>query len=582
MLEEIRIRNFAIIDTIELDFAGGLNVITGETGAGKSIIIDAVELLLGGKVDGGMVRAGAEKAVIEGVFGIDERAGANVLAILEREDLLDADQRTSVSIAREIRSSGRSAARINGVTVNLDILQEVGAFLVDIHGQSEHLSLIKPSAHLDLLDRYANLMDTRAAMVTLVARLRELRADIRHLQDDEAELERRAESLRIAIEQIDAAALTPGEDEGLRSERTRLANSEQIARLTAEALALLYGDESAVGQLAAIDSLHQASALLQKLAAIDPARADDHSGLIEALTTVEEIASSVRDYAESIEFNPNRLDEIEERLEAIRLLCKRYGATIPDVLAYADSARVELETIENSAERLEDLQQQETRLLRQIGELAERLSRTRARAAEILSQSIVRELADLRMASARFEVAMEQADAPDGCIVGERRLAFDETGIDQVEFMMSANPGEPLRPLVKVASGGEMARIMLALKRVLTQADQTPTLIFDEIDQGIGGRIGSVVGEKLWGLTGGHQVLVVTHLPQLAGYADRHYRVTKYVDGGRTITAISPLDAEAERVEELAAMLGTPNESGKQSARELLVEAATYKRQTGD
>ncbi len=199
----------------------------------------------------------------------------------------------------------------------------------------------------------------------------------------------------------------------------------------------------------------------------------------------------------------------------------------------------------------------------------------------MLGQGVVRELADLRMASARFEVAIEQSDDPDGCFIGERRLAFDDTGVDRVEFMMSANPGEPLRPLVKVASGGEMARIMLALTRVLTQADQTPTLIFDEIDQGIGGRIGSVVGEKLWGLTGGHQVLVVTHLPQLAGYADRHYRVSKHVDGGRTMTIISPLEAEEERVEELAAMLGTPNESGKQSARELLLEASAFKQQNG-
>jgi DNA repair protein RecN (Recombination protein N) len=268
---------------------------------------------------------------------------------------------------------------------------------------------------------------------------------------------------------------------------------------------------------------------------------------------------------------------IEERLEVIRLMCKRFGATIEDVLKYAETARSELDTIENSAERIGELQEQETRLLRQLGELAERVSRARIKAADSLSASVEQELNDLRMSDARFEVAITQQDDPTGCISGDRRLAFDETGIDTVEFVMSANPGEPLRPLAKVASGGEMARIMLALKRVLTQADQTPTLIFDEIDQGIGGRIGSVVGEKLWALTHGHQVLVVTHLPQLASYADRHFKVAKQVEAGRTHTYIDPLDAEEQRIEEVAAMLGTVQDSGKLSARDLLAQAMAYK-----
>jgi DNA repair protein RecN (Recombination protein N) len=579
MLEEIRIRNFAIIDQLELSFADGLNVITGETGAGKSIIIDAVELLLGGKTEGAMVRAGAEKATVEGVFVLDEHTRAYLLPILEREELLDPLNNDIVTIGREVRSNGRSAARINGITVAIDILQEIGAYLVDVHGQSEHLSLLKPASHLDLLDRYANLIDTRAAVATLAGRLREIRAEIRRLLDDEAALKKRAERLRDDIEQIEAAGLNAGEDEALRAERTRLANSEQLARLTSEAFALLYGDDRASDVLAAVDALHQAVALLQKLAVIDPARKDDHTNLVEAVSMVEDVASSLRDYAETVEYNPNRLEEVEERLEAIRLLTKRYGATIEDVLRYADDARAELETLENSEERIAELQTQETALLRQIGELSERISRTRQKAAEKLGSGIIRELGDLRMPSARFEVGIQQTPDPTGCFVGDQRLAFDDTGIDRVEFMMSANPGEPLRPLAKVASGGEAARIMLALKRVLTQADHTPTLIFDEIDQGIGGRVGSVVGEKLWALTGGHQVLVVTHLAQLAGYADRHYRVAKRIEGGRTQTDVIPLDAETERVEELAAMLGTLNDSGRQSARELLAQAAGYKAQ---
>ncbi|MCC6614674.1 MAG: DNA repair protein RecN [Anaerolineae bacterium] len=577
MLEELRIRNFAIIDQLELTFARGLNVITGETGAGKSILIDAVELLLGGKADGTMVRSGAEKALVEGVFAIDERTRAAILAILEREELLDPENNDIVIVAREIRNNGRSTARVNGITVNLDLLQSLSAYLVDIHGQSEHLSLLKASAHLDLLDRYANLMDTRAGMATLVARLRDLRAELRHLQEDEDSIQRRAERLRDDIEVIDAAALEPGEDDELRNERNLLSNSEQLARLSSESLALLDGDEQMPEQIGALDALHQAAGLMQKLAAIDPARKDDYDLLMDVITNADEIASSLRDYAETVEYNPQRLNEIEERLEMIRLLCKRYGATIADVLAYAEKAQEELEGIDNSEARIEEIQKQETLLLRQIGELGERISKARAKAADSLSKNIVRELGDLRMSNARFEVAMSTREDPNGCFVGDQRLAFDETGIDDVEFMMSANPGEQLRPLIKVASGGEMARIMLSLKRVLTQADQTPTLIFDEIDQGIGGRVGSIVGEKLWGLTGGHQVLVVTHLAQLAGYADCHYRVAKTINNGRTQTEVVALSESEQRVEELAAMLGTLNESGKQSARTLLAEATSYK-----
>jgi DNA repair protein RecN (Recombination protein N) len=576
MLEEIRIKNFAIIDELELSFGKGLNVITGETGAGKSIIIDAVEMLLGGKAEVSWVRAGAEKAIIEGVFGLDLTTQAFVQPILEREELVD--EGDAITVTREIRSNGRSSARVNGVTVNIDVLNEIGAYLVDVHGQSAHLSLLKPSSHIDLLDRFTDLMDARSALGNVVARLGDVRREIKHLLDDEAALQRRAERLRGELEDIEAAALVPGEDEGLKAERVRLSNSEGLAKWTAESLALLNGDDVPDGQLGALDQLIKVSLLLGKLANIDASLKDDHDLAEEAVAQAEELSLALRRYAETVEYNPARLDEVEERLELINKLTRRYGGTVEAVLEYAQRAAAELDAIDNSEERIEELRKQETSMLKHIGELGERISRARAAAAKRLSAGIVTELADLRMAKAQFEVLIEQTDDPDGCYVGERRLAFDETGIDRVEFMMSANPGEPLRPLAKVASGGEAARIMLALKRVLTAADQTPTLIFDEIDQGIGGRVGSIVGEKLWGLTGGHQVLVVTHLAQLAGYADRHYRVIKRVEGGRTHTEITPLSEETQRVEELAAMLGTVNESGYQSARDLLTEALSYKR----
>jgi DNA repair protein RecN (Recombination protein N) len=579
MLEEIRIHNFAIIDQVDLQFAPGLNVITGETGAGKSIIIDAVDLLLGGKADAAFVRAGAERALIEGTFTLTPNAASALTPILRRADLLepDAPPPDSITLTRELRSSGRSTARINGTPVNLEALGEIGAALVDIHGQSEHLSLLKPASHLDLLDRFGGLLDIRVALAALVNKLYDARAEMARLSSDDAARQRRAEMLRYAVEEIDAAELKPAEEDELRAERNRLTNSEQLASLTAEIMLLLRGDEAADGFIPAVDGLMQTAALLRKLSAIDAALKDDYDLAETVAVQVDDLAANIRHYADTVEYNPARLNEVEERLELIGSLKKRFGGSIEAVLQYATDARVELDTLENSEARLEELRQTEDKLLRYIGEMSEPISALRTAAAERLGAGIVAELADLRMASARFEVGIAWRDDPGGCFVGERRLAFDTTGIDQVEFLMSANPGIPLRPLAKVASGGEAARIMLALKRVLANADQTPTLIFDEIDTGIGGRVGAVVGEKLWQLTGAHQVLVVTHLAQLAGYADRHYRVDKLIAEGSTRTRIVPLDDDALRAAELAAMLGTPDESGIQSAYALLNAAARYK-----
>ena len=583
MLQEIRIQNFAIIDQLELGFGRGLNVITGETGAGKSIIIDAVELLLGGKADPSFVRAGAERALIEGVFALDERAQAAISPLLQREELIDPmEVAVELTITREIRANGRSTARLDGSTVNLDVLSEIGERLVDVHGQSAHLSLLRPASHLDLLDRYAELMDARAALGVVVGRLLDVRREMTRLMEDEASLRRRAERLSHEIEEIDAAELQPGEDDALRAERSRLGNSEALTRLAADAVSLLYGSDDAPEQSGAVDQIMQAAGVLARLAAIDPARREDRESLELIAEQIDEIAGTLRRYLDHVEYSPERLEEVEERLELILQMKRRYSAAdIGAILAYAERAREELQSLEHSEERVQELAKQEDALLHHIGELSERISRGRQSAARYLSSGVVSELGDLRMASARFEVAIVQQEDPAGAYIGGGRYAFSETGVDQVEFLMSANPGEPLRPLARVASGGEAARIMLALKRVLTRADHTPTLIFDEIDQGIGGRVGSVVGEKLWELTGEHQVMVVTHLAQLAGYADRHFHVRKRVDGGRTHTEILPLTEAEQRAQELAAMLGTVNEPGIQSARELLAHADSYKRQRG-
>ncbi len=574
MLEELRIHNFAIIDHLELEFSAGLNVITGETGAGKSIIIDAVELLLGGKADPGFIRSGADKASIEGVFALRGFSRGLVLPLLQREDLLGDSNGDYVSLSREIRTTGRSAARVNGIAVTQEVLREIGAALVDIHGQSEHLSLLNSRYHLDLLDRYAELMGVREAIAKLVADLADVRREMHTLQDDKRALERRAEQLRHDITEIDAAELDPAEEEDLKAERMRLANSEQLATLTAQAVNLLSAEGA---DLPAVDRLQQIAQALARLAAIDPAL-KDWADIAEGMAAqAQDMAIDLADYAEAVEYNPTRLNAIEERLELIAKLKRRYGGSIEAVLAYAEKARDELDGLEHSEERLDALRAQEQAMLVRVGELSSKISRQRQIAARRLSKAVMQELADLRMERAQFEVSITQTEAPNGCIVEGRRLAFDSTGIDDVEMLLSANAGEPLRPLAKVASGGEAARIMLALKRVLTAADHTPTLIFDEVDQGIGGRIGTVVGEKLWTLTHGHQVLVVTHLPQLAGFADKHYHVKKVLAGGRTATQVTALEDESERVRELAEMLGAVGESGQQSARDLLSEARARK-----
>ncbi|MEW6578721.1 MAG: DNA repair protein RecN [Chloroflexota bacterium] len=573
MLLELRIKDFAIIDELTLRLDPGFLVITGETGAGKSIIVDAVSLLLGERSDSSLVRAGADRAVVEGTFAVPMHIRLELGAILAREGL-EGESAGEVLLSREVRANGRSQARINGSLCNLAVYRDVGALLVDIHGQSEHLSLLRPAEHLYLLDRYAGLDEARAAVGALVRQLAGVRSEIKGLLTDEAALARRVDMLHYQVDEIRAADPRPEEGEELRQERNRLVNAEKIAELAAEAQLALNGDLADLS--GAEDLLGQVAIVLAKLARLDTTT-QEYADLAETLSVQSaELSRSIRAYRDGLEFDPRRLNEIEERLEVLARLKRKYGGSLEAVLDYAARAQAELDSITHSEERLAELRAEEDRLLRQIGSAAARLSQRRQEAAAHLTERIVAELGDLRMERARFEVVFEHHDDPDGCYVGERRLAFDATGIDRLEFYLAANVGEPPRPLAKVASGGETARIMLALKSVLSRADQVPTLIFDEIDQGIGGRLGAVVGHKLWGLSDAHQVLVVTHLAQLAGFGDAHYRVSKHVQGSRTVTRVQRLDDQG-RVDELAEMLGAETTSARQSAYDILMLARRAK-----
>ncbi len=569
MLTELYIRNFAIIDELHLSFRPGLNILTGETGAGKSIIIDAITALIGGRARQEWLRTGESSLLVEGIFTMPRSVASDIAPLLEREGL-EGDSPDLLILSREIRSSGRSIARINGRAAPLSLVREVGDRLVDIHGQGEHLSLLRRSRHLLLLDRFADLESMRAEFSALAKEVERVREELARLRMAERDRARRIDLLEYQVREIESANPVPGEVEELEQERARLAHAAQLMELMDAVYRLL--EVGGGGVPSASDMLSEASGHLAKATSFDASLEPLQARLDDLLSVLGDLAVEIRDYRDELEFNPGRLDEVEERLVLLDDLRRKYGDTVEEILEYARSAAEELETLTHSEERTEELEERAEVLLHRLGDAGARLSEARRRAASELSEAVERELAELNMAGARFAVSVEQQEAPDGAYVGDRRLAFDATGLDRVEFLISANPGEELRPLVKVASGGETARLMMALKAVLSRADPTPVLIFDEIDVGIGGRVGSVVGEKLRELAKDHQVLCITHLPQVAAYGDYHLKVEKQVSGGRTRAIVTSLESE-RRVEELAEMLGTPGESGRQSARELLEKA---------
>jgi DNA repair protein RecN (Recombination protein N) len=580
VLTELTIHDFAIIEHLHLRFEDGFNVLTGETGAGKSIIVDAVSLLLGGRGMVDLIRAGADRATIEGVFSLDTETQDLVNPTLEQDDL-GGDDVDLLILAREIRREGRNVSRVNGRAVSLRVLKEIGRCLVDIHGQTEHLSLMRVREHIDLLDRYGELWPLRERIAGLVRELRGVQKELANLRRDERELARRVDLLRYQVGEIEAARLVVGESHELEQERVRLANAERLTELAEEAFLALY--EAGEDQASAVDLLQAVTRALTRLSQLDSSTSSLGGAAEEVLYKLEDLAGSLRDYRAQVEFNPQRLDEVVDRLAVLRNLQRKYGDSIEDVLAFADRASQELDTIEHSEERIIELEAQEEHLQREIGRTGEELSAARRTAGERLAVGIEAELKELSMPRARFAVDIAWRDAADGAFAGERRVAFDLTGLDRVEFLVAPNVGEPLKPLVRIASGGETSRLMLALKGVLAQADRTPTLIFDEIDAGIGGRIGAVVGQKLWGLTIGdgtkarrHQVLCVTHLPQLAGYGDLHLQVSKGVVGDRTVTGVRPLDAGG-REREIAGMLGAVTVQTCASAQEMLEASEKHK-----
>lgn len=540
MLRYLRIQHLAVIETLEVEFGPGLTVLTGETGAGKSVLVDAIGLLLGGRASSDIVRTGEALATVQAVF--DTSGGREII------------------VRREVSAQGRSRAFVDDALVTAAALKDLAPQLVDLHGQHEQQSLLDPETHLDVLDEFAGLHDDRVTLDTAFVDWQAARAQLERSHMDEREKSARLDLLSFQLNEIERAALKPGEDEALSTERRVLANADKLARLCAEGYEALYEGEGA-----ALSRLGQVWRRVADLATLDPAFNPYLADRDDVKSRLEELAFALRGYSAGIDASPERLQQVEDRLALAERLKRKYGPTLADVLEKGASLRVEFEELRTSSARAADLERAVALTSERYLDVAGRVSSLRRIAGDKLSAQLIRSLADLAMERARCEFRFE---------VTTRRTADVNTwtarGYDTAELYLSANPGEELRPLARVASGGELSRIVLALKTIVTTDVEGKTLVFDEVDAGIGGRAADVVGRHLRALAGRVQVLCVTHLPQIAAHAGTHLMVAKDVRSGRTITCITPLDRVA-RVEALAGMMsGTITDAVRASAEEML------------
>ena len=562
MIETLRISGLAIVDRAELEFGPGLNALTGETGAGKSIVLGALALLAGGRAESGAVREGSDEAVVEAVFRTERLP--ELEAELERRGLAIADH--ELVVRRSVARSGRSRAFVSGQLVPVGTLVELFAGRLEISSQHDSQSLRRPEVHGLLLDRRGGLLAQRAAVGAGVARLRALEEELARLRDEARELARRQDFLSFQVLEIDAARIVPVELEALRAERSRLAHADRLREEGAAALALVSGDPARADTAGAADLLGEAARRVAAMARLDPA--------LESLAArVEGLAAEARDAAlelercaEGVEADPARLAGIEERLAAVDRLRRKYGGTPEEILRFRDDAAGELARLEGASAREAELEKAREIAVDELERAAEALSRGRARAARALARAVEAELRGLAMPEARFEVALEPAPVPEG-------LPCGPAGREAPEFRLSANPGEPLRPLQRVASGGELSRSFLALRNALREADAGMVLVFDEVDAGVGGETADRVGRALAELAAHHQVLCITHLPQIAARADLHFCVRKRVERGRSVTRVGVVTGD-ERVEEIARMAGgeSVGEATRRHARHLLAQ----------
>lgn len=552
MISHINIRDFAIIDELDLELHPGLNVITGETGAGKSIVIEAISAALGSRADTTFVRTGKEKAYI--TLAVD-RKDCRVDELLSENGIPDDDP---LIIRREISSAGKSVCRVNGEVVPLSFLAKLCKKIADIHGQYDHQSLLSPEAHIHLLDLYAaeKIMPQKSEVAEYYKRYSAAERELSALRRSLSDSARKRDFMAFELQEIRKARLVPGEDAELAADIRIMQNSEHIYANVSEAYSLLSAASPSVAEL-----LGKAQRLLAEIADFSPEISDFTETVSDCYYRLEDTAAELRRTCDTVSFSPADLENAVSRLDLIDSLKRKYGSTVEQILQYADKTERELSMIENADAHLEELTKQAETAKQQLTDASRKLSALRREAAAEMAAQITEELKELNFNDAVLQVEFREL-APG---------TFSENGIDLVEFLIAANKGEPPKPLIKIASGGEISRIMLAFKRITCDLDRIPTMIFDEIDSGISGITASIVGQKMRQIAKGHQVICITHLPQIAAFGQHHYRIQKYTDDTAAHTTVVPLD-EREKVEEIARLLGGINitETTKKSAEELL------------
>jgi DNA repair protein RecN (Recombination protein N) len=557
VLTELRIRNFAIIDEVGLEFSEGFTVLTGETGAGKSILVDALDLLTGGRASPDLIRTGAEEAEVSGVFHI--AGNAAVIRLLSECDLLGPGE-TDLIFRRILSRLGRHRLHVNGRPVTLGTVQALGGLLVDIHGQHDQQSLFKPAVQLELLDAFGELTERRAHYATVFENMREIETRLKERRQVAADLQSREELLRYQVSEVNAADVRPGEDRELQRQRLLLSEGRRLAELVQQMYGPLYEEEASI-----LGALRGLEAPFKELTGIDADLSADRERFETAMTELLDLAHRLRDYRDRLEFDPERLDKIEARLDLLHRLMKKYGGSLEEVTRRQLEAEQQLREIETMQADLAALAAEANNVRQAAYQQAEVLSRKRQDAAGELEKKLERELRALQMDRARVNIIVKPRTE-------DRAASLSATGIDDVQFLFSANAGEPLQSLTRIASGGELSRVMLALKTVLARMDQVPVLVFDEIDAGIGGAVAEMVGKRLKHLSRhGHQVFCITHLAPIAAQAQSHFVVTKDTKGGRTVTKVTRLYA-GDRVEEVARMLGgaTITPKIRETAKEML------------
>lgn len=550
MLNSLSVKNLAIIDSLSLELGPGLCAFTGETGAGKSIIIEALGFALGERASAESVRSGAQKAEVEAVFSID-----GVPRALRKKHSLSGP---AVRLRREIDARGRSRAFIEGSAVPVADLLELGDSLVDFHGQNEHQTILRPAVQLDMLDSFAGLESERKALAAAYDALEQARAALNSLSMSSEEKERLLDLYRFQLSEIEGAELRPGEDDELDALLPRFKNAEKLSRLAGEATELLYSGENA-----AVESSGRAQRLVEELALLDPSLSETARVLRSSLAQVEDCARELAHYREALEADPAELDRMMERQDKIARLKKKYAPGIRELLDFAAMLRGRIDALASTDERRAELEAAVEKARKNLMALAEDLHDKRAAAAGKLAARVLKEIKPLGFPEVKFSVSVEMDEQDPG-----------KSGADSVDFLFSPNPGQPLKPLKAIASGGEMSRVMLGLKTVLAAQDGVSTLVFDEVDAGVGGVVGRMVGEKMKALSNGRQVFCVTHLAQVAAFGDSHFCVSKDAKGQATLVRVASLDGKA-RVEEIARMLGGRKDSSKAGlthASELLAE----------